>query len=79
MKYLISLSFLLLLASSCSKEDLFSEQSRADLWLFHEGAKLPIVVEGNTQSQVFVILLHGGPGGTAQSFNAESKAFLNRQ
>ncbi len=78
MKYLIAVSLLLLLLiSGCSKEELFSEQSRHDLWLIHEDAKLPIVVEGNTLSKVFVILLHGGPGGSAQEFNASGKPFTD--
>jgi len=67
--------YLLLTLTGCAKEELFSEQARHDLWLFHEGAEMPIVVEGNTSSKIFLILLHGGPGGSAQEFNAYSKAF----
>ncbi len=68
----ILISFLLL---SCSNSDLFEDEARHDLWLVHEGAELPIVVEGNTNSKVFLILLHGGPGGSSQEFNAGSKPF----
>jgi len=77
MKYLVSVILFLLLISGCTKEELFSEQIRHDLWLIHEGAKLPIVVEGNTKSKVFVILLHGGPGGTSQDFNLYLKEFTD--
>lgn len=42
-----------------------------------DGAKMPIVVEGNTQSKIFILLLHGGPGGTAQIFNTYLKSFTD--
>ncbi len=77
MKYLVPILFLVLFSQGCSNEELFIEDARRDLWLIHEGAKLPIVVEGNTQSKVFVILLHGGPGGTAQDYNAGAKPFTD--
>lgn len=69
--------FLMLFMCGCSQEELFVEEGRRDLWLIHEGAKLPIVVEGNTLSKTFVILLHGGPGSSAQEFNASTKAFTD--
>lgn len=77
MRYLLSLLLFLVALSSCRKEELFSDQSRHDLWLLHKGAKFPIVVEGNTRSKVFVILLHGGPGGSAQKINARFQTFTN--
>jgi len=76
MKY-ISFICLLVLCLGCFNETLPSEQSRHDFWLLHEGAALPIVVEGNTNSNVFLLLLHGGPGGSAQEFNAGSKPFTD--
>ena len=76
MKY-CSLIFLCFIFFTCSKDELFSDQSRHDLWLIHEGAELPIVIEGNTNSKLFLILLHGGPGSTAQEFNAGSQPFTD--
>ncbi len=76
MRYL-SFLFILFTCFSCSKDELFGDQVRHDLWLLHSGADIPIVVEGNTNSEVFVILLHGGPGGSAQDFNAGSKPFTD--
>ncbi len=73
----ISTIILFLFLLGCSKEPLFSDNSRHDFWLLHEGADLPIIVEGNTNSKIFLILLHGGPGGTAQEFNATSKPFTD--
>lgn len=66
-----------ILLSSCSKEELFQDTSKHTFWLSHKGADLPIVVEGNTNSKVFVILLHGGPGDTAQGFNAFTQPFTD--
>ena len=77
MRYFSILLILSLLFSNCAEEELFGEASRNDLWLIHEGAKLPIVVEGNTASKIFVILLHGGPGSSAQIFNAEAQTFTD--
>lgn len=60
---------------SCSEEPLFGDQTRHDLWLLHEGAELPITIQGNTNSKVFIILLHGGPGGSTQDLNVGAKLF----
>ena len=74
-----TLFYLILLIStvSCSNDDLFNDESRQDYWLQHKGADLPIIVEGNTNSKTFVLLLHGGPGGTAQEFNASLQPFTD--
>lgn len=73
--YINIVSFLLL--SACSKEELFQEGSNHKFWLSHKGAELPITVEGNTSSKTFVILLHGGPGGSAQEFNSFTQPFTD--
>ena len=65
------------LLSACSEEELFQDGSSHTFWLSHKGADLPIVVEGNTNSKIFVILLHGGPGGSAQEFNAFTQPFTD--
>ena len=35
----------------------------------HKGAKLAIQIDGNIGSEVFVLLLHGGPGGSGHEYN----------
>lgn len=60
---------LIVLFFACSKENLFDQQANVQLWLKHKGAEMPVVVEGNTQSKIFLLFIHGGPGGTAQVFN----------
>lgn len=59
-------------------EDLFDDKVRHQLWLSHLGADLPITIEGNTASKTFCILVHGGPGGSAQEFNAFTKTFSDK-
>ena len=60
---------LILITASCTKEELFKDNTRVNLWLKHNGAEMPVVVDGNTNSKIFILLLHGGPGGSAQTFN----------
>lgn len=49
---------------SCGKEEI-SANAEDHFFLENEGAIMPIFVHGNTKSKVFVINLHGGPGGTS--------------
>ena len=63
---------------ACSQETLFEDESRNDYWLQHEGASLPIVVEGNSNSRVFLLMIHGGPGSSAQEFNAGAKPLTDK-
>lgn len=61
---------------SCTKPSLFSEKASSNFFLKNDCATMPILVEGNTMSKVFCIVLHGGPGDSGiQSFNS-SNAFL---
>ena len=57
--YLIVLFFFL----SCAKDDAF--QSGDFFFLVNKGADMPVSVQGNKASGVFILFLHGGPGGTA--------------
>lgn len=76
MKHFFWILFLLL-ASACQKEVLFGDDTRINLWLYHNGAEMPVVVEGNTNSKIFICLLHGGPGSTAQTFNTYFTPFTD--
>lgn len=44
-------------------------------WLASDGAKMKVVVEGNTASKTFVVIIHGGPGGDAQIYNLAATEF----
>jgi proline iminopeptidase len=75
-KYFLFCSFLCLFA--CQKEEiLFSEQVKLDFWLDHKGAQMPITIDGNSNSKVFVLLVHGGAGGSAQVYNELLSVFSN--
>ncbi len=51
---------------SCHKEKISSGNLISDFfYLENKGAKMPVLVEGNIDSEVILIFVHGGPGGTA--------------
>lgn len=58
---ILTLILILFLASSCEKESL--EQDF--VYIRHKGADMPVWVRGQTQADVFIIYLHGGPGGSS--------------
>lgn len=54
---------------SCQKEKISHGIKVQDLfYVENAGAKMAVLVEGNTSSKVIVLLVHGGPGGTAIGF-----------
>jgi len=58
---IISLA-LVLLFSSCEKDDLSSTLSDV-LYIKHKGAEMPAYIYGNGKEKIFLIILNGGPGG----------------
>ena len=58
---------LMLLAVACQKSPYYTDGDF--FYLSHEGAKLPVWVKGNVESDVILILVHGGPGDSGISFN----------
>lgn len=60
----MSLSMLL----GCQKQKLEQGFVKDHFYLRNKGADMPVVVEGNVSSKTFVIILHGGPGGSAMKF-----------
>lgn len=61
--------FAFLFIFSCQKETIPNGQISESLWLEHKGAQMPILVEGNISSNTLILILHGGPGGTAKAYN----------
>lgn len=54
---------------SCQSETISIGPNVQDyFYLENQGAKMPVLVEGNTASGVIVLWVHGGPGGTAIGF-----------
>lgn len=61
------IKYIALLASilaffSCTKQELFFDNAENHFFLENNEAIMPVLVKGNTNSKVFVIVLHGGPG-----------------
>ena len=58
---------LLIMAASCEKSEYLSE---GDFFhLSHKGAKMPVWVMGNFNSDVILITVHGGPGDAGMGFH----------
>lgn len=48
---------------SCSKEDVNRNNLDETLFVRHKNADMPAYIHGNGSEKVFLIILHGGPGG----------------
>lgn len=57
-------TFLVMYMASCNKENNLLENGDM-LFLRHKGASMPVLVRGNFDSEVIILFLHGGAGGTA--------------
>jgi len=66
----LTFTFLLLLAvfTSCQKEPNISTEMHETFFLRNGDADMPVFVRGNGQSNVFILLLHGGPGDGALKY-----------
>lgn len=68
------LSFILLALLSCHKQVELSTEAEDLFFVRSEGASMPVWVKGNTASKVFIVLVHGGPGGEAiRSYTADGE------
>ncbi|MEM1217898.1 MAG: alpha/beta hydrolase [Bacteroidota bacterium] len=74
-KIWLSLLIASILFSSCEQDIVIGDQTQQQFFLKHDGAVMPVVVEGNTASKTFLIMLHGGPGGDAQIYNTAIPQF----
>lgn len=66
----------LVLLSSCKREE--AGMLRDYFVLRNKGADMPVWVEGKSDRKVFLVLLHGGPGGDAQVYNTMMTVFSSR-
>lgn len=67
--------FALLILCGCSEEDNVRDEF---FYLRNDEADMPVYVQGNALSDVFIILLHGGPGGSSHIYNSGSMDFEER-
>jgi proline iminopeptidase len=72
MRYLIFIIFVPLFFA-CKKDTLWKEGDY--FFLRNKGADMPVWVKGKIESNVFIIHLHGGPGGSSIN-EAEQKVYL---
>jgi len=63
----ILLFFVVVIFASCENTDLdFFEQT---IYVENSGALMPAYIRGNAASNVFILLLHGGPGGSGLAYS----------
>jgi len=51
-----------LLIISCSKETFYNGDH---FFVENDGARMPVYIKGNIDSRIFILFIHGGPGGNA--------------
>ena len=62
--------FFLLLISGCQKEKIsFSEDVSEVFYVDNAGASMRVLVEGNTKSNTYILVVHGGPGVSSYFYN----------
>jgi pimeloyl-ACP methyl ester carboxylesterase len=58
---------IVLLLLACTKK----KTSTSERFYFrHDGADLAVQIDGNTASKIFILVLHGGPGGGSAAYNS---------
>jgi len=61
---------LLILLSGCQKEKIsFSSNASETFYVDNAGASMRVLVEGNTLSRTFILVIHGGPGAGSFFYN----------
>lgn len=57
---------------SCSKENENIENLNTTIYIRHKNADMPAFIHGNASEKVFLIMLHGGPGGLGLQYRANT-------
>jgi pimeloyl-ACP methyl ester carboxylesterase len=60
--YILTVLAVTLFFTSCSKETFYDGDH---FFIKNEGATMPVYIKGNIESKVFILFVHGGPGGNA--------------
>ena len=64
---ILALSLFIIIIASCTQEN--TETYERFFFRTSDGADLAVEVDGNRNSEVFILLLHGGPGGSGFVYN----------
>lgn len=67
-KYIVPFIALMVVMSSCRKQELSNLDEQ--FYLEYKDAKMPVYVKGNGASKKFVIIIHGGPGGSGLEYRS---------
>src|SRR5665811_702895 len=71
MRRLFLFSFILLF-SGCQKEKItLSENVSEAFYVENAGASMRVLVEGNTTSNTFILIIHGGPGASSYFYDTK--------
>src|SRR5450759_4889762 len=71
MRRLFLFSFILLF-SGCQKEKItLSENVSEAFYVENAGASMRVLVEGNTASNTFILIIHGGPGASSYLYDTK--------
>jgi pimeloyl-ACP methyl ester carboxylesterase len=72
MKKIIFNLLIISLLASCQKEKItISTDAQDNFFLQNKGVSMPVRVFGNTSSKVFMMIIHGGPGGDAIVYRSD--------
>jgi len=69
---LFAITLLVLGSSSCSKEDVNINELNETIFVRHKKADMPAYIHGNASEKVFLIILHGGPGGSGLQYRVNA-------
>ena len=73
---LAAVAILLFSVLSCTKEEINLNKLDETIFVRHKGADMPAYIHGNGSEKVFLIILHGGPGGNGLQYR--NNAIKNR-
>ncbi len=62
------IAILLLGIFSCTKEEINLNELDETIFVRHKGADMPAYIHGNGSEKVFLVILHGGPGGSGLQY-----------
>ncbi len=68
----IAIALMVLGIVSCSKDDVNLNELDETIFVRHKKADMPAYIHGNAAEKVFLIILHGGPGGNGLWYRVNS-------
>lgn len=68
----VTMTLLVLSLCSCSEEEVNINDLNETIFVRHKNADMPAHIHGNGSEKVFLIILHGGPGGSGYVYRANT-------